>query len=58
MTFRNDRSIKIEEIWFPFRSERERICSTEVLVYVLEAVIENWKLGASSNVQVEEVTGA
>jgi hypothetical protein len=28
-----------------------------VLVYVLEAVIENWKFGAG-NEQVEEVTGA
>lgn len=28
-----------------------------VLEHILEAVIENWKLGAS-DVQVEEVTGA
>lgn len=58
-------SIKKEEVlvWLPFQSEKEIIKKggkyfhRGVLVYVLEAVRENWKFGAS-DVQVEEVTGA
>lgn len=40
------------------KSEKERNnIGQSVLEHILEAVIENWKLGAS-DVQLEEVTGA
>ena len=57
------RSIKEEEMWLPFQSEKgkkkrnTKLIHRGVLEHILEAVIENWKLGAS-DVQVEEVTGA
>lgn len=50
-------------MWLPFQSEKgkkkrnTKLIHRGVLEHILEAVIENWKLGAS-DVQVEEVTGA
>ena len=51
------RSIKEVKMWLPFQSIQHNIHPPRcVLEHILEAVMENWKLGAS-DVQVEEVTG-
>jgi hypothetical protein len=50
------RSIKEGKCGFRSRAYNTIFIHRGVLEHVLEAVIENWKLGAS-DVQVEEVTG-
>ena len=50
-------------MWLPFQSEKGKKKSNTILIHrgvlehILEAAIENWKLGVS-DVQVEDVTGA